>query len=249
MTDAFSKHGIRHLSPSSLALWRTDSALWVGRYLLRWQDPAGPYAWLGSAVEAGLSSWLYKRDPEQAKAAAEQEWLNKTQGDVSDDVEVAHVRLLPMLDQAIKAFADKPLPTSTQAKVECWLDGVPVPLLGYTDFEWPEAIYDLKTTKQCPSSPRADHVIQMAVYWEARARKKEVSLVYATEKKHAVYSVAHEDMEAALVDLAATARTLMRFLSRVQDGRDAITLLPADTTGYRWNDTLRTYLNAERMAA
>lgn len=247
--NAFEKHNIRHLSPSSLALWRTDSALWVGRYLLRWQDPAGAYAWLGSAVEAGVSSWLYKQDTAQAKEAADQEWLNKTQGDVSDDTEAAHARLPAMLYQAICAFDGKPIPTSTQAKVECWLDGVPVPLIGFTDFEWPAEIFDLKTTKAMPSTPRPDHVIQMAVYWNARDRKKDCFLAYATEKKNAVYPVAVEDMEAALVDLQATARTLMRFLSRVQDGRDAITLLPADTTGYRWNPQLIEQLNAERMAA
>lgn len=249
MTDAFAKHGIRHLSPSALALWRNDPALYVGRYLLKWQDSVGPAAWLGNAVEIGVASWLYKRDIAQAKAAAEMEWLNKSQGDVSDDVEVTHARLPAMLAMAIQAFGDRLVPTSTQARVECWLHGIPVPIIGYTDFEWAEDIVDLKTTKAVPSTPRADHLIQMAVYWRARSHDKACRLIYVTEKKSAVYLVEPDEMEVALVELETTARTLERFLSRVRDGRDAITLLPADTTGFRWTDDLRTQLNAERMAA
>lgn len=250
MSEIFDRHGIRHLSPSALALWKSDPALYVGKYMLRWSDDAGPNAWLGNAVEAGLTAWLYKRDIAIAKEAADREWLNKSQGDVSEDVEAVKARIMPMLCMAIEATRGiNDAPTSSQAKVECWLDGIPVPIIGYTDLEWADSIVDLKTTKAMPSTPRADHVTQMAVYWRGRDRAKSCSLLYVTDKKHAVYRLEPEDMERALDDLRATARTLMRFLSRVRDGHDAIALLPADTTGYRWSDNLRERLNAERMAA
>lgn len=249
MTTAFERHGIRHLSPSALALWKSDPALYVGRYLLRWQDSAGPNAWLGNAVEAGLTAWLYKRDIATAKEAAEREWLNKTQGDVSEDVEAVKARLSPTLSIAVQAMGTAPIPTAAQARVECWLDGVPLPFVGYTDLEWPEAIVDLKTTKAVPSTPRPDHVCQMAIYWQARNREKACSLLYCSEKKSLTHRLEPADMEQALSDMTATAKTLERFLSRVRDGHDAITLLPADTSGFRWSDGLREQLNAERMAA
>jgi hypothetical protein len=250
MTTAFDRHGIRHLSASALNLWKSDPALYAGKYLLRWSEDAGPNAWLGSAVEAGLTAWLYKRDIATAKEASEREWLNRSQGDVSDDVEAVKARILPMLGMAIDATRGvNDTPTSSQARVECWLDGIPVPVIGFTDLEWPDSIVDLKTTKAMPSSPRPDHVAQMAVYWRGRSREKSCSLLYVTDKKHAVYRLEPEDMERALDDLRATARTLMRFLARVHDGRDAIALLPADTSGYRWSDNLRERLTAERMAA
>ncbi|MBK8246157.1 MAG: PD-(D/E)XK nuclease family protein [Gemmatimonadetes bacterium] len=250
MTTAFDRHGIRHLSASALNLWKSDPALYAGKYLLRWSEDAGPNAWLGSAVEAGLTAWLYKRDIATAKEAADREWLNRSQGDVSDDVEAVKARILPMLGMAIDATRGvNDTPTSSQARVECWLDDIPVPVIGFTDLEWPDSIVDLKTTKAMPSSPRPDHVAQMAVYWLARGREKSCSLLYVTDKKHAVYRLEPEDMERALDDLRSTARTLERFLSRVRDGHDAIALLPADTTGYRWSDNLRERLNAERMAA
>lgn len=89
----------------------------------------------------------------------------------------------------------------------------------------------------------------MAVYWLARGREKSCSLLYCSDKKSALHRLEPDDMEAALDDLRATAKTLEKFLSRVRDGHDAITLLPADTSGFRWNDDLRQQLNAERMAA
>jgi len=247
--NAFERHGIRNLSPSALGLWKNDPALYVGKYLLRWKDEAGPNAWIGNAVESGLTAWLYKRDLAAANEAAEREWLNKTQGDVSEDVEAVKARIAPTLAVAIQAVGQAETPTAAQARVECWLDGVPLPLVGYTDLEWPDAIVDLKTTKAVPSAPRPDHVCQMAVYWLARGREKGCSLLYCSDKKSAVHRLEPDDMEVALADMATTARTLERFLSRVRDGRDAITLLPADTSGFRWTPPLIEALNAERMAA
>jgi hypothetical protein len=41
-TNAFERHGIRNLSPSSLGLYRHSAALWVLRYLYGIKDEAGP---------------------------------------------------------------------------------------------------------------------------------------------------------------------------------------------------------------
>lgn len=247
--NPFEKHGIRHVSPSSLNLWRADPALWALKYLRKARDEAGPNAWLGNAVESGLSAWLYKRDMKGALDAATQEWSNKCQGEISDEITVAATRLPAMLAMAIEEFAGLPTPTSTQAKVECWLDGVPVPVFGYTDFEWPDLVRDLKTTKALPSSPREDHIAQMAIYWQGRQRKKQMALSYVTEKKRATYTVGDNELATALAEMTVTARTLMRFLDRVHDGRDALAMLPSATDGFRWNDNLRQLLAEERRAA
>lgn len=247
--SAFARHNIRHLSPSSLTLWRQEPCLWALRYLRGVKDDAGPNAWLGSAVESGLSSWLYKRDMAGALYAAKQEWANKTQGEVSEDITAAEARIPSMLAMAIQGIGDRPTPTSAQAKVECWLPGIDVPVIGYSDFEWSETIVDLKTTKSLPSSPREDHVAQVAIYWEGRQRKKSASLLYVTDKKSATYTVGENVLTAALDGMAETARTLARFLDRIRDGRDAVAMLPAATDGYRWSDNLRARLAEERAAA
>ena len=72
--NAFERHGIRNLSPSAINLWRANPALYVGKYLLKWRDDAWLNAWWGDAVEAGLASWLYKRDNALALDAARRQF-------------------------------------------------------------------------------------------------------------------------------------------------------------------------------
>lgn len=245
--NAFEKHGVRNLSPSAINLWRACPALYVGKYLLKWRDDAWINAWWGDAVESGLASWLYKRDDGMALDAANRQWDSRAQGETSDEIEKKRATIGPALDVAKTLYADHPPPTSFQAWIECWLDGIPVPVRGKTDFQWPDKVDDTKVTGAMPSAPKAEHIGQLAVY--AKATGKPVFVTYVTPKKGHRYEITPEMVAGGIQDMTETARTLMRFLSRVESGRDAITLLPANIDDFRWNDTLRTYLNAERMAA
>ena len=53
--NAFERHGIDHLSASSLNLRRASPGLWAARYLAGLSED-GAAMWRGSAVEAGLES-------------------------------------------------------------------------------------------------------------------------------------------------------------------------------------------------
>lgn len=245
--NAFERHGIRNLSPSAINLWRANPALYVGKYLLKWRDDAWLNAWWGDAVEAGLATWLYKRDAALALDAARRAWEGRTMGEVSEEIDAKWAEVGPALDMAKTLFPDHPPPTSFQAWVECWLDGIPVPIRGKTDFQWPDAVDDTKVTGRLPSEPKPDHIGQLAIY--ARATGKPVFVSYVTTKKAARYAITPEMVADGLAAMTETARTLMQFLGRVRDGHDAITLLPTNPDDYRWNDTLRERMNAERMAA
>jgi len=54
--NPFERHGIGHLSPSSLALYRNSPALWCLKYLWHVQDDEMPFAWRGRAVEAAVDA-------------------------------------------------------------------------------------------------------------------------------------------------------------------------------------------------
>ena len=58
MANPFETHGIKHLSPSSLNMWRNSPGIWTLKYLLRLDDGGSPAMWRGSAVEAGLAAML-----------------------------------------------------------------------------------------------------------------------------------------------------------------------------------------------
>jgi hypothetical protein len=67
MTDPFRRHGIDHLSASSLNVWAAQPALWVMARLLGRRAPMGLPVARGKAVEQGVRLGLL--DP--AKSADE----------------------------------------------------------------------------------------------------------------------------------------------------------------------------------
>src|SRR5215470_1180630 len=164
MQDPFKRHGIDHLSPSSLRLWRDCPAVWVGRYLLRVSDEAGPAAWRGQAVEAAMDRLLYGHSPQTAMAAMLSQWDHLAQGLADEDALKEYNALEDFLVNAGVAFQGLPIPLQRQAKMELYLPGISVPLTGYADWIWPDHGSDLKTTWRIPTSPDPSHVEQVAAY-------------------------------------------------------------------------------------
>ena len=52
--NGFEKHGIKHLSNSSISLWESNPAQWVMSYLLKEKRPSSAAMWRGIAVEDGV---------------------------------------------------------------------------------------------------------------------------------------------------------------------------------------------------
>jgi hypothetical protein len=68
--NALERHGIDHLSASSLNLWRASAVLWAASYLAGLKEDCSPAMWRGHAVEAGLRHALYGASIEEAREAA-----------------------------------------------------------------------------------------------------------------------------------------------------------------------------------
>ena len=236
MATAFERHNIRHLSPSSLILYRADPGLWARRYLLKWQDSAGPAAWRGSAVEAGLAAVLHQQ-PTPAIIPATERFELDALGDMSEAVDKQRQLIEPMINMAVVATTDFPRRPAMQIKIEHWIDGCSVPLLMYLDFGFQDFDLDLKTTERIPSEPREDHLFQIGLYHAARKRPQKV--LYVSAKKFALYDVTEEHAAAAVRDAVNAARALERYLSLSNDPRVLAGIFSPSTEGFRWNDNLR----------
>jgi len=236
MANVFERHNIDHLSPSSLILYRADPGLWARRYLLKWQDSAGPAAWRGSAVEAGLAAVLHGQNDFREKARERFEL--DAQGLADEATEKQRGLISPMLAQAIEAtstdFSPRP---AMQIKIEHWIDGCSVPLLMYLDFGFQDFDLDLKTTERIPSEPREDHLFQIGLYHAARKRPQKV--LYVSAKKFALYDVTEEHAAAAVRDAVNAARALERYLSLSRDPKVLAGIVSPSTDGFRWTDNLR----------
>lgn len=232
MTDRnnFAKHGIDHLSPSSLNLWLSAPGIWAWRYIGKVKDEGNASMWRGSAVEVGMAAMLRGQNIEVATAAALQSFdLNAAGSFGGDDVDAERDLIVPMIEQCAKWPAPSML-NATQIKVEYFFDSIPIPVIGYVDLCFDGIDIDLKSTKACPSSPRPDHVRQVALY--RIAREKDGGILYVTNKKHTYYEITDEMKDDALQELHAAAMSLNSYLALCNTRKEAMSSLPVDWGHY-----------------
>lgn len=245
--NPFARFNIDHLSPSSLNLYAANPSFWCCRYLLEMKDEAGPSASRGTAVESGLDSWLYERDIEKAIQIAYQNFAQNTGGVVDEDHDAERDNLEPMLRQAIAALKDVPAPNARQLRMEYWIDGIEIPVIGYTDYLWPERGRDLKTTKACPSSIKADHGRQVSLY--SKAFERPYSVLYVTGKRWADHPLSPEDAEQYLRDVARQARAIRHLLRKSDSAQDAARFFAPERSAFHWNEKTHQFADGVYGAA
>jgi hypothetical protein len=231
--NVFEKHGIKHLSPSSLRLYREEPAAWCIRYLLGVKDEAGPGAWRGQAVEAAVDRHLFKESDEVATKAMQDEFEKRAAGLADDKTAAERADLGAFFAQAKLALTKVETPLTRQSKISIDLPGIEVPVIGFVDYEWPDYGLDLKTTRRLPSQPDPSHVEQVAVYSEAKG--KPFSLLYVTPKKYAVYPVTSDMAADAMVRVRRGAAALRSLLARCSSGEDALSIFSPDMASYHWS--------------
>jgi len=227
------RHGIQHLSNSSLRLFRDAPAVWIGRYMLKAPDEAGPGAWRGLAVETGLDHLLYGEESATAIAAMKREWDRQAMGLADDKTLEEAAALEDFLVQAAVAFGGLSIPLMRQARVELTLPDISVPLIGYADWVWPDHGRDLKTTWRLPSKADPSHVEQVATY--ARYFKRDFHVVYVTPKRWASYEVTQAVANEAWERVIETAHALRSMLERVRDGVDALSMFAPNYDDYHFS--------------
>jgi hypothetical protein len=213
MMNPFERHGITHLSPSSLNLYAEQGAMWTLKYLHGYRDDAGAAAWRGKAVEAGLDLWLYKRDLVTAKDAAMDCFEANAQGEADDKTDKERNAIIPMLEIACHLLRDTGPPEARQLKVTHWFDGIEIPVVGYADYIFTSDGVELKTKWQMPSSIPDDHGRQAGLY--SFVKKKPWRLLYVTPKKGEFKDL--ENPELYVKRLSWIAHNIRRALSVSQD--------------------------------
>lgn len=230
MSNTFERHKIKHLSASSLNLWSVMPGLWVMRYLCGFKDEMGPAASRGNAVELALLHILH--GAEFPVDVALRAFDLAMMGELSDKIDSERA-LIPGMVAQCETWRPPSELLASQIKIECFIDGLSVPIIGYVDFSFTDCDVDLKTTKQCPSKPKSDHVRQVSLYRHARSKKGK--LLYVTNKKTADFDVTDEMRDAAIEEISLTAASLESFLNSVEEPIDALKRLPIDRDNFRWS--------------
>jgi hypothetical protein len=235
--DPFERHEIRHLSPSSLALYRAAPALWVLRYLFGVRDDETPFAWRGKAVEAAVDAILINGASDGAAIElATGAFEAAAQGELAPEVNRERNAIPGMVRQAALAFRRLGTPVARQRRIELWLDGIEIPILGYADYTFPEYVLDLKTTFAIPSRPRPDHEVQIVTYADALSRRP--GLVYISPRRVARYPHNTIDINSARRILHLSARALRAMLAAAES-KEAAAALFVPTDDFRWSNATR----------
>jgi hypothetical protein len=242
MSNPFERHKIRHLSPSALNLWANEPALYVLKYLHGIRDEMGAAAKRGTAVEAGLDVFLMNRQAsvEDCTQVAIDNYRLNTGGLADDEHEKEAGLIAPMLTQAIGAMRSAPSMIARQLSIETWIDGIPVPVIGFLDYVFEDgSIVDLKTTARLPSAPRPDHLRQVSIY--AHARQAPVSLLYVTPQKHARYHASADQVAEGLADITRVARSLARTLAASETAADVAEFVSPKFDSFYWTEETITH--------
>lgn len=239
-TSSFERHNIGHLSASSINLFVAAPSLWLMEKVVGIKGKVGAAAHRGSAVESGISHGLFDHSASaeacQAVAMASFDRLTALSGDSRREKERD---MIPgMIEQGL-ALREKGNPMrpnlSDQHKIEVRLEGVPVPIIGYLDFEFADEVIDTKTTNKIPSEMPAGHARQFSLYKHAKMNKR-MRGAYISPKRMEIHTLTREQYEKSLAEIVAMSQRMERFLALSDDAQELAAIIPHDPSSFYWND-------------
>lgn len=239
--NAFTQHGLTHLSPSSLMLSNNDLSKWVAEKCFGYRGPPGAAMARGSAIESGVVAILMGDSIEDgtAKALAEFDKQAMFSG-ILGDCDKERATIAPSIEIAIDALAPYGKPRFTdegrqqKISINCRFgeaEHQTVLVIGYLDLVYPEKnlIIDLKTTGKMPSEMSFDHQVQRAIYM--RSTGMDCKFLYVTPKKYEFREDGNVDE--LLSQIKVMVARLERFLS-LGDKETLRAIVPVPATSFYW---------------
>jgi hypothetical protein len=234
----FERHGIKHLSSSSITLWAADPAYWLAKYRLGHKSASNAAMERGKAVEIGIVHRLIGMNEKDALFDALRVYDDACMWGLNGDVDGERVYIGSMIDQgfaALQTFGTPDLPDEGQHKVSIDIDFGPngehrVPIIGYIDLDFPECVIDIKSTNRIPSAMSTAHRIQSAIY--ARSTNKPVRFLYVSSKKTAMLE--DPDTLETQKTVHGLVRNMAAFLSLSDDPEILKLACPVNPDSFYW---------------
>ena len=232
--DIAKRFGLRHFSHSSLDLARNDLGLWVLRYLFKVYDPGNAAMERGKAVEHGCYVGHTGSEFDDPIEEAVREFNKATALGVAGEARDRERANIPLMVQQYLDLFDGNLPTleGFQRRIEVEVPGCPIPVIGYTDFDFEDVIVDLKTTTRLPSAISAAHRRQGAIYSRASGNRG-VDFIYLTPRKAARYQLENSDQD--WLEVCETAHRLLRFLDKFETREELAAAVIPNFDSFYWS--------------
>ena len=236
--NGFEKHGISHLSASSINLFGAANDVWVMQYIYGQRTGMGPAAWRGIVIEDAVVDTLLGNDEDKAVAAALLKFDKRYMiGDLKTTKERSMIE--PTVKNAVEALRQYGKPEfpdgSRQEKISITakFDEFSIPVIGFLDLVFPEhgIVIDLKTSTNAPSVMSETHQIQRCIYAKAKGNM-DVKFLYATPKKTALLD--DGDVQTVMAEVKKTIFRMHKFCLKV-DKEDAHEWVPINKGTFYWN--------------
>lgn len=236
--SGFAKHRIKHLSASSLNLWKNAPDVWVAKYLGGMKSAFGPAPVRGQRVEDVVATVLKGGDFTKAVADAldrfdrtfpnADEAARKERGMIAD---MAKLAIDELRDLGPLEWGDDQ-DSQCRVSIKCNFGEWSIPVIGFLDFVFPDSgtVIDLKTTSRIPSSMSSDHRLQRAIYARAKGNFA-VKFLYVSTKKTALLE--DGDVAETLAQAKHAVARLERFLAH-HDAQSAIQCVPHNPDSFFW---------------
>jgi hypothetical protein len=255
MTNSFKRHGIEHLSASSLNLWATEPAVWLMERLLGHRSPPSALMARGKAVEHGVHAGLLDPTLTVARCAAQAvSAFDREMALIPDDRRDCERLLIPgYVEHGLAELRQYGVPSAYQDRVELRLDDVPPPVIGFIDWRFDDhgLIVDLKTSERLPSAISLSHARQGAIYARAHGNYgMRFAYVKPTAGKKdgravVVYELERAEIDRQIAALREIALRLERFLALSSDARELCGLIVPDYERFHWTNPVTRARGAE----
>ena len=237
MTNGFQKHGIKHLSASSINLWTNAPDVWVAQYLFGMRGPMSAAAMRGICTEDAVVAVLQGKNADGALDAALEKFDQTFPiGDEKTTKERAMIQpCMELAVQELEQYGEPEFPEDGQEKISITAktNDYEIPVIGYLDLVFPKhgVVIDLKTTGRCPSVMSAEHQLQRAIYQKAKGNQI-VKFLYVTPKKT---NLLEDGDPSEILRRTKTQITRMERFLRSGNARDVASVIPVNPNTFYWN--------------
>ena len=236
--NGFEKHGIKHLSASSINLWTNAPDVWVASYLFKKRTPMGAAAMRGICTEDAVANTLTGK---LHKAGALDQALEKFDSMffmADEKITKERAMIEPCMEltlQELEHYGKPEFPEDGQTKISITAktDDFEIPVIGYLDFVFPDhgVVIDLKTTGRIPSKMSAEHQLQRAIYQKARGNQV-VKFLYVSSKKT---NMLEDGDPTEILGLAKKQIARLEKFLRAGSAEDIREVIPVNPNSFYWN--------------
>jgi len=243
MTDPFARFGVSHLSATSMLQFRSDPALGILYLVFGIREAGSPAMHRGSALDHTIGQMLEEgatldHEGARAMAAAHYDDLVESTDEKYRPSDIKRERevVCRCLDECYPVVSAWDTPLAYQHPIRLSLQGIEIPVIGFIDLRYPDAVRELKSSGKPRSGIVDDHAFQVTTYAMAIRQESgawpQAFVDYLTPSGMTSYQLTNgKRWVREVVDTAASIRAL---LERAEDKDALCKLITPNYSNWLW---------------